>query len=200
LPEDPIDMAVGFSNYDAAFEVTRILAEMGYRRVAIFTTFTKDNERQMERLAGYRAAVEAYGLDRDPQLVDEVEMDLKAAAQHLRMLFDRRSDVEAVFCTGDFIAAGVLFECQRLGLRVPRDLAIAGFEGLEIAENVTPSLTTVRIPRFEIGVRAGEMLLDRIAGRAAETRVVDLGFEVIQRESTAPRTKRHTAALSRIGR
>lgn len=187
LPEDPIDMAVGFSNSDAAYEVTRMFASQGYCRVALFTTFTKDNERQVERQSGYRRAVAEFGLDADPQLITELEMDLKSAATHLRQLLDRRPDVDALFCTGDFIAAGALFEAQRLGLQVPRDLAIAGFEGLEIAENLNPSLTTVRIPRYEIGLRAGTMLLDRIAGREVEARVVDMGFEIIRRQSTASR-------------
>jgi len=187
LPEDPIDMAVGFSNFGAAYAVTKMLAEQGYRKVALFTTFTKDNERQVERQAGYRAAVREFGLDDDPGLVTELEMDLKAAAEQLRRLLARRPDVEALFCTGDFIAAGALFEAQRLGIAVPEALAVAGFEGLEIAENLNPSLTTVRIPRFEIGTRAGEMLLDRIAGRPIDTPVVDLGFEIIRRGSTAAR-------------
>lgn len=186
LPEDPIDMAVGFSNFGAAYAVTKMFAEQGYRKVALFTTFTKDNERQVERQAGYHAAVHEFGLDDDPErLVAELEMDLKAAARQLRLLLERRPDVEALFCTGDFIAAGALFEAQRLGLSVPQDLAIAGFEGLEIAENLNPSLTTVRIPRYEIGRKAGEMLLERIARRPVETPVVDLGFEIIRRESTA---------------
>ncbi|CAH1657990.1 LacI family DNA-binding transcriptional regulator [Chelatococcus asaccharovorans] len=195
LPEDPIDMAVGFSNFDAAYEVTRMLAEQGYRRVALFTTFTKDNERQVERQAGYRAAVRDFGLDTDPRFVAELEMDLKAAGRQLRVLVGERPDVDALFCTGDFIAAGALFEAQRLGIRVPDDLAIAGFEGLEIAENLNPSLTTVRIPRFEIGSRAGTMLLDRIAGKDVEQRVVDMGFEIIKRGSTAtPATLRRETA------
>ena len=187
LPEDPIDMAVGFSNFGAAHAVTRMFARQGYRKIALFTTFTKDNERQVERQAGYHGAVRELGLVEDAGLVDEVEMNLGAAAERLRQLLERHPDVEALFCTGDIIAAGALFEAQRLGLKVPDDLAIAGFEGLEIAENVNPPLTTVRIPRFEIGVRAGTMLLDRIAGKPIEAPVVDMGFEIIERASTALR-------------
>lgn len=193
LPEDPIDMAVGFSNFAAAYAMTKLFAAQGYQRVALFTTFTKDNERQMERQAGYRAAVREFGLDDHPGLVAELAMDLRAAAEQLRLLLARHRDVEALFCTGDFIAAGALFEAQRLGIAVPQDLAIAGFEGLEIAENLNPSLTTVRIPRYEIGVRAGTMLLDRIAGREIEQRVVDMSFEIIERQSTSARASAEPA-------
>jgi LacI family gluconate utilization system Gnt-I transcriptional repressor len=185
LPEDPIDMAVGFSNFGAAYAVTRMLAEQGFRKIALFTTYTLNNERQQERQAGYRAAVREFGLDPDPNLVDEVAMDLKEAASHLRILLQRRPDIEALFCTGDFIAAGAMLEAQRLGLKVPDDLAIAGFDGLEIAENLNPALTTVQLPRYEIGARAGAMLIDRINQRAVQQRVVDMGFEVLPRQSTA---------------
>lgn len=196
LPDDPIDMAVGFSNYGAAYAVTRMLAEEGNRNVALFTTFTLNNERQSERRSGYLAAVEEFGLDPDPQLIAEVAMDLKEAANHLRMLLDRRPDVDALFCTGDFIAAGALLEAQRLGIRVPDDLAIAGFDGLEIAENLNPSLTTVQIPRYEIGACAGSMLVDRMSGREISKRVVDMGFEIISRASTS-RTPVRGAATER---
>lgn len=185
LPEDPIDMAVGFSNFGAAYAVTRMLASQGFRKIALFTTFTRHNERQSERREGFRRAVAEFGLDDDPQLMDEVAMDLKQAALHLRQLLDRRPDIEALFCTGDFIAVGVLLEAQRLGLRVPEDLAIAGFDGMEIADNLNPSLTTVQIPRYEIGARAGTMLLDRINGIRPPQAVVDMGFEIVPGQSTA---------------
>ena len=185
VPEDPVDMAVGFSNYGAAYAVTRMLAEQGYRKIGLFTTFTRNNERQTERQQGYRDAVSEFGLDDDARLVAEVAMDLKEAAIHLRRLLEILPDVEALFCTGDFIAAGALLEAQRLGIRVPGDLAIAGFDGLEISENLNPALTTVNIPRYEIGARAGAMLIDRINGKPIAERVIDMGFEIIERGSTA---------------
>ena len=185
VPEDPVDMAVGFSNYGAAYAVTRMLAEQGYRKIGLFTTFTRNNERQAERQQGYRDAVSEFGLDDDARLVAEVAMDLKEAAIHLRRLLEIRPDVEALFCTGDFIAAGALLEAQRLGIRVPGDLAIAGFDGLEISENLNPARTTVNIPRYEIGARAGAMLIDRINGKPIAERVIDMGFEIIERGSTA---------------
>ena len=79
---------------------------------------------------------------------------------------------------------GAVLECQRRGIRVPDDVAVAGFEGLEIADNLNPPITTVRIPRLEIGKRAAQMLLDRIASRLIAEPVVDLGFEILCRAST----------------
>jgi LacI family gluconate utilization system Gnt-I transcriptional repressor len=184
LPEDPIDMAVGFSNQAALFEMTSHLAARGYRRIAFFSGPTKDNERQSWRLDGYRRAVHTLGLDGDPALVVEMPMDLAGPAAALDALWRRRPDVQAIVCTTDVLALGAIFECQRRGVAIPGQLAIAGFEDMEIASFVRPTLTTVRIARRGIGARAAEMLLDRIAGQPVPQPTVDLGFEIVQRETT----------------
>ena len=184
LPDRPIDLAVGFSNAGAAYEMTRRLAMSGRRRIALFTPLRRDNERQTERVAGYRRAVAELDLDNDEQLSAEMPMTLAAAAAALCALLDQRADVDAVFCTSDVLAVGALFECQRRGVAVPGRLAIAGFEDMEIAGYIEPPLTTVRIPRREIGRRAGELLLGRIAGERIQPRVVDCGFQLVVRDTT----------------
>lgn len=184
LSGDHLDLAVGFSNADASFEMTRFLYQAGYRKIAFFSMPTKDNERQAERLAGFRRGVVEFGLDPDPALVDEVPMDLSSAGQHLKALLKRRPDVEALFCASDWLAAGALFECQKSGIRVPEDIGIAGFDNIEIAARIHPALTTVHLPHQAIGARAAELLLDRIAGTPIEEPVVDMGFEIVVRGST----------------
>jgi len=184
LSDDPIDMAVGFSNADAAYAMTSHLAERGHRRIALFSPATKENERQVERLKGFRRAVAEFRLDEDPQLVAEMPMDLASGAAGLAALLARRPDTEALFCTSDILAMGALFECQRRGIEVPGRLAIAGFEDLEIARYAQPALTTVHIPRYEIGTRAADLLLRRIEGRPVAERVIDLGFTLVHRSTT----------------
>jgi len=181
-----LDLAVGFSNADAAYEMTRHLAQCGYRRIAFFSLPTKDNERQIERMMGYRRGVVEFGLDADPALIDEVPMGLGSAGEHLARLIERRPDVEALFCASDLLAAGALFECQRLGIAVPERLGIAGFDDIEIAGRVHPALTTVHLPHQQIGARAAELLLDRIAGKAVDSPIVDMGFRIVARGSTRP--------------
>jgi LacI family gluconate utilization system Gnt-I transcriptional repressor len=88
-----------------------------------------------------------------------------------------------VFCSADALAVGALFECQRRGLAVPGDVAIAGFDDIVFAAQVVPALTTIRVPRYEIGQRAGTMLCDRLAKRNVRRRVVDVGFELVPRAS-----------------
>jgi LacI family gluconate utilization system Gnt-I transcriptional repressor len=184
LDGEPIDMVVGFSNVDASFAMMRHLAECGYRKVAFFSLPTKDNERQRGRIAGYRRGVETFGLDPDPALMAEVPMDLASATRSLGELLERRPDAEALFCGGDLLAIGALFECQRRGLRVPEDFGIAGFDDIDLAGFMQPGLTTVHLPHQTLGARAAELLLDRIAGKPVAGSIVDMGFEIVVRGST----------------
>ena len=87
-----------------------------------------------------------------------------------------------MFFAGDVLAAGALFECRRRGWAVPERLAIAGFDDQEIATEI--ALTTVSVPRREIGRRAAEMLLARLNGKTVEPRVLDVGFALKIRAST----------------
>jgi LacI family gluconate utilization system Gnt-I transcriptional repressor len=114
----------------------------------------------------------------------EVELSYRGGAAGLRELLEREPCVDAVFCTSDIIAIGALFEAQRRRLPVPGRLAICGMDDQEIASECVPSLTTVRMPRYEMGRRAASMLCGRLAGAAVDARAVDLGFEVILRETT----------------
>jgi LacI family gluconate utilization system Gnt-I transcriptional repressor len=89
----------------------------------------------------------------------------------------------AVFCATDIIAAGAVFEARRRGVRVPEEMAVAGFDDLEIAGEIAPALTTVRVPRYEIGRQAARLIQMRLSGETPEHAVYDLGFELVQRES-----------------
>jgi len=98
-------------------------------------------------------------------------------------LLARRPDVRAVFCSADAIAVGALFECQRQGLAIPDRIAVAGFDDMPLAGQVVPPLTTLRVPRYEIGRRAGEMIRARLARQPIEAAIVDCGFEFVARAS-----------------
>jgi LacI family gluconate utilization system Gnt-I transcriptional repressor len=98
-------------------------------------------------------------------------------------LLGRHPDVRAVFCSADALAVGALYECQRRGLSIPADVAIAGFDDIPIAAQIVPALSTLRVPRYEIGSRAGQMIRDRLSGRPVKERVVDTRFRLVPRDS-----------------
>lgn len=185
---EPVDMAVGFSNFRACYAMVETLAGLGARRIGFVSAPTTANDRAEQRLRGYRAAVRDLGLDTAATLEREAKFSFHAGAERLVELLEARPDVEAIFFANDILAIGALLECQRRGIRVPEDLAIAGFDDVELAAQVNPGLTTVRIPRYGIGREAARMLLRRLDGDTVAPSVVDLGFEIVARGSTpAPR-------------
>ena len=183
LPDTPIDMVVGYSNVAAAQAVTRHLLRAGYAPVGYIGAAPEDNDRARDRRSGFNKAIGAARQRADPSLCIETELDLAAGARAMASLLKRRRRPRAVFCSADVLAVGAVFECRRQGLDVPGDVAIAGFDDLDIAAQIVPALTTLHVARYEIGRRAGDMIADRLAGRRVRKRIVDVGFELVLRDS-----------------
>jgi LacI family gluconate utilization system Gnt-I transcriptional repressor len=184
LGDDPIDMLVGFSNEDAARAMVLHLHGLGYRRIGLVSAPVDHNDRAASRVAGYRKALRECGLPEIRSLEREAAFSFRNGALALSSLLDSHPDIDAIFFANDILAAGALLECQRRGIAVPDDLGIAGFDDVDLAAETVPGLTTVRIPRYEIGARAAQLILDRIGGREPEEKVIDLGFEIVSRGST----------------
>ena len=183
LPKQPLDMVASYSNYQAARAMTLHLASRGYREIGFVSLGTKDNLRARERQRGYLAALRSLGRTRNPAAIREVGRGFTAGAHALVDLLTAVPSLDAIFFAGDVLAIGALFEAQRRGWKVPGRIAIAGFDDLEILEHTNPKITCVRLPRLEIGRRSAEALLARLRGSEEPVRL-DLGFEIIQREST----------------
>lgn len=184
LTDDPLDMVVSYSNADAARAMTLHLLRLGYRRIALVTLPLAHNERSQERRRGYAAALAEAGIAADPRIMLEMPPGLPSGSEAIVRLTEIAPPVDAVFFAGDVLAVGALLECQRRGWAVPGRVAIASFDDVDLLRQLNPAITTVRLPRLEIGRRSAEILLDRIHGRSDERIRVDLGFEIIQRAST----------------
>jgi LacI family gluconate utilization system Gnt-I transcriptional repressor len=182
--DEPIDVAVGFSNRDAACAMTLHLAQRGYRRIAFVNGPSNMNERARHRAEGYHVALDLTGL---AYLAIEVVTDDEAiraetGTQALDVLMTRspRPDV----FTSDVYAAGAILTCGDRGIRVPEELGIAGFHDPEMGRVVRPRLTTVHVPALEIGRKAAEVILARLSGQPATDKCTELAFKIIEREST----------------
>ncbi|WP_043838275.1 LacI family DNA-binding transcriptional regulator [Muricoccus aerilatus] len=184
LVPDPLDMAVSYSNHDAARAMVLHLHRLGYRRIAFVSLSATHNDRSRDRQRGFRTAMGELGLQAEPRLMLEMPPGLASGAEAVVRLVQGEAAPDAVFFAGDVLAAGALFECQRRGWAVPGRVALAAFDDIDMLRHVVPPITTLRLPRAGIGRRGAEVLLDRIQGRSQERVVVDLGFEIIQREST----------------
>lgn len=183
LVRNPIDMVVGFSNHDAALAMTEYLISRGYRSIGFISLPAKDNERVAERLAGYRTALTRAGLPARPAHVCESRPGLTGGAEAFVRLVEASPELGSVFITGDVLAPGAVLAANRRGWKIPGRIAIAASDDDEIQESVSPALTTLRFPRYEIGRRAAGMVLDRLQGRSSGPAVLDLGFQLIKRDS-----------------
>ncbi|WP_343058166.1 LacI family DNA-binding transcriptional regulator [Microvirga mediterraneensis] len=181
FPPDPIDMLVGFSNTDGGRMVAQHFAAQGYRRVAFIG---RSGGRGLLRLAGFRDGVRSAGL----KLVAELSLDtvsgLSDGQRALNQLLDSHEKIDAVFCANDLIAMGALLEASRRGLNMPGDIAIAGFGDSDLAAEIPPGLTTIRMDCRQIGRRAGEMLLARLNGETDGSSSETVALELVKRGST----------------
>jgi LacI family transcriptional regulator, gluconate utilization system Gnt-I transcriptional repressor len=184
LTPEPLDMVVSYSNEDAARAMTLHLARLGYRRIGFVSLHAAANARSRDRQRGYRAALEQVGLPFDPQLMLEMPSGLASGAEALVRLVATEAPADAIFFAGDVLAMGASLECARRGWAVPQKVALAAFDNFDLLGHLVPPVTTLRLPRLEIGRRSAEVLLDRIEGRSTGAVSVDLRFEIIHRAST----------------
>jgi LacI family gluconate utilization system Gnt-I transcriptional repressor len=178
---EPIDMVVGFSNFEAARSMTLALAERGYRRIG-YIGVEQGEQRGAQRLSGYRSAMRELGRE-EAFMPVAFEPGYQGGGAELAELLSRHPQVDAVFFGNDLFAVHALTTCRRNRWNVPGRVAIAGFGGLEIGADLAPALTTVKVPGYEIGRTAADMILRRLRGESVDPRSVDLGFELIFRES-----------------
>ncbi len=164
------------------------LIGLGHRRIGCITNAPLHYTAAVERLGGYRDALESAGIGYEPGLVIEGAFD--AASGHVGMAeLLRHGRPTAVFVASDVVAIGALRGLRDAGLPVPGDVAVVGFDDIPIAAHVDPPLTTVHLPARALGETAGRLLLDRIAGRPVPSRTL-LPTELIVRDSSgSPRTR-----------
>lgn len=184
ISDDPVNMIVGFSHFDAARAATRHLLAQGYRRPAFLGA--RMDPRTQRRFEGFREATNSAGVFDPRRVVTTTEPStVTMGAQLFADLLAQTPDADAVFCNNDDLALGALFEAQRRRIAVPDALGICGFNDLEMMAAAEPALTSVRTHRNEMGGRAVAMLLQSLeTGGRAGPRRVDLGFDIMQRTST----------------
>jgi LacI family gluconate utilization system Gnt-I transcriptional repressor len=183
LIRNPIDMSVGFSNFDAAFAMTEYLIRRGYRRIGFVSLPIRNNERAAKRREGYVEALRRHGQPVDRSIIVESQPGLRNGGQAFVDMVQSGSGVDAVFLTGDVLALGAVLEANRRGWKVPQDVAVAGSDDSELQESVSPSITSIRFPRYDIGKHAARLLVDRIETDSAASPIMDLGFRIIERQS-----------------
>ena len=178
LNEHPTDMVVGFSHLKVGSAVAGYFLSKGWKELAVASG---DDERARLRSEGFMATVGREV----PMAINPAPSSLAHGRRALAQLLEKNPKVRAVYCSSDALAQGVIVEALARGLRVPQDLAVCGFGDADFAAHLSPSLTTVHVDGAEIGRLAAQLVLDRCAGKPVASKIVDVGFRIVERESTA---------------
>lgn len=160
LPAQPIGHAVGFSNAATMEEMVEHLSNAGYRKIAFLGGDTDADTRGADRRAGFVATMQARGLATERLMEAGMPpISMKEGAQAMAALLRKWPDTEAVVCVSDLSAFGALTECQRRGISVPDDIAIAGFGAYDIAEVCVPPITTLDPSARAIGSQTADVII-----------------------------------------
>jgi LacI family transcriptional regulator len=176
--------AVFVNNFKGAYDATHHLIELGHRQIGCIMGMI-DSQLSDERVAGYRQALVDGGLPFDPGLLQRGDYMPPSGRAGAQALLARPDPPTAIFAFNDLMAMGALQTIHRLGLRVPDDVAVIGFDGVALAEHTSPPLSTIEQPIPEMGKRVVALLLDRINGDAPrQGRTVIVEPRLITRAST----------------
>lgn len=181
LSEHPIDMLVGFSHEGVGRSVGAFFHAKGFRQWAMVAG---DDPRSQRRQEAFVQTARSCDHPCVAVVTVAAPTTLKSGRQALRQLLQDRPAVDAVFCSSDLLALGVLTEARAHGLAVPAQLAVMGFGDLDFAADVEPALSTVQIDGAAMGRQAARFIIERAEGREVAKPVVDVGFKLIERNST----------------
>jgi len=184
--------SVQLDNRAAARAMTDHLVRLGHRRIGLI----KGPQRSpltLDRVAGYREALEAAGIDFDESLLCPGDFTLQSGHRAAGILITRDNPPTAIFCENDEMAIGAIQRVKQAGLRVPQDISIAGFDDIAFASYSDPPLTTIAQPAEEFGATAAQMLVDLLqqGAQSAPAQVV-LPYDLKVRDSTGPAPNSYT--------
>ena len=186
--EDSPHPCVGFDNEQAAYQLTSYLLDIGHTNIAMIAGITEGNDRALNRVRGVKRALTERGLHFLPEHYNEWAYEISEGRKAANQLLASPVPPTAIVCGNDILALGALFECLARGIDVPAEMSITGFDGLDLAGQVTLPLTTFHVPSIEMGRRSAEYFIARLNDKPV-TDKTKLESSLIIRNTTAPPTK-----------
>jgi len=153
---------VGFDNRAAMRMLTDKVIEMGHRQIGIISGITEGNDRAAERLAGIKDSWQAHGGSLDELAIVQTPYDTENGGVALKQLVQATPRPSVIICGNDVLATGAISKARDLGIKVPDDISITGFDDIELAKHVSPALTTVHVPHRQMGHIAAKSLINLI--------------------------------------
>lgn len=173
---------INTNNEQLAFELTTLLVEAGHRRIGVITGPVRFESVQ-KRLQGFYRAMRENGIEPDADLIHNGDFSIESSFEPSRQLI--KAGATAIFCFNDLMAYGTYKICRSMGLRIPEDLSVVGFDELPYSDLMAPPLTTACQPKYETGMQGSRLLLQMVEGEEPETKILILDGEVIRRNSIA---------------
>lgn len=180
----PTRQVVGYDNYKSFGRITQHLIGLGHRSFGLIAQSTVFNDRARARQEGVRDTLAEQGLAIRPRHFVEGNWKVEDGMKAFQAIMSTGDPPTAVICGNDYLAIGCLLQARAMGLDVPRDVSVTGFDDVDMARLLDPGLTTMRVPDAEVGAMTGQYLVDVLEGRAAVLGNVPAP-ELIVRGSTA---------------
>ncbi len=156
---DAPQMSIGFDNAGAMEGLAQVAIDKGHRRFGFISAHRRSNDRARDRVEGVVRAMAAAGLPASSLSVIETDYGIQTGEAAFRRIASADPSPTVVFCGNDVLAIGALRGAKAMGLRVPHDVSITGFDDTELASLAEPALTTIHVPHREMGRRAARMLV-----------------------------------------
>ena len=185
---------IGPDNHKALYRLTRHLIDLGHTRFGILGQSARNNDRVRARLQGVRDALAENSIAVHPKHFAEGQWGIAEGKFLLRRILRHSPAPTALVCGNGYLAIGAMLECQRLGIRVPEDMSIVGYDDFEIMSELPVPITTVRVSGEDVGRRCAQTLISRLTGTVDEP-PHECSAELLLRASSGPPRKREIPAL-----
>jgi len=162
---DAILPSIGFDNFAAMCALARQVLALGHRNIGMISAVTATNDRARARVMAVRHVMEEAGIPPETLNIIETDYGIETGARAFEALMKDGQAPSVVFCGNDVLAVGAIRQAQKMGINVPADISITGFDDIEIARIVEPELSTVHVPHRKMGARAAGILVDMVEGR-----------------------------------
>ena len=179
---DPDSISVLYDNESSAYELTKLLIAHGHRRIALLGGHASSQGARL-RLIGYHRALSEAGLTIPPEYIRWGDWAYQSGVALTEQFLSLTVPPSAIFAMNDLMAAGTYAAIRQRGLRVPDDISVVGFDNIETASYLYPSLTTVALPNTAIGNEAAKQLLLRLNGKTTAPSVTTLPCSIVERNS-----------------
>ena len=176
---------VGFDNCAASERMTTVILQHGHRKLAMIAGITGFNDRAKNRVQGVRKTLNKHGLSGDDLPIIEAPYTLQGGGETFESLIRGNPPPTAIICGNDVLAVGAIKRARKLGMNVPGDVSITGFDNIDIASVVEPRLTTMHVPHRRMGTAVADLLLN-LRKPDQDCRSVELQTEFVPGDSLGP--------------